>query len=310
MLGDPISELSASVRTVAGGEFGRALSARGPRELVELTEDVDSMRARILTELRASQELNETLNRQAEELGRSNRDLEQFAYVASHDLQEPLRKVSGFCELLRSRYAGQLDERADQYIDFAVDGSRRMSRLIAELLAFSRVGRNTAERTEVDCGEALEQALHNLAVPLADAGAEVTHDPLPTVIGEPSLLVTVFQNMIGNAVKFRGPAPPKVHVGVSRREDVWEFRVSDNGIGVEPAYAEKVFVIFQRLHGRDEYPGTGIGLALCRRILEYHGGSIWLDTEPSEGAIFRFTLPVAAPAAHIPARHHEDRADR
>jgi signal transduction histidine kinase len=299
MLGDPISGLAESVRHVAGGQFGLALSARGPRELVGLGRDVDSMRTRIVTELRASQELNETLNRQADELSRSNRDLEQFAYVASHDLQEPLRKVSGFCELLRSRYSGQLDERADQYIDFAVDGSRRMSRLIAELLAFSRVGRHPVERTEVDCAEALEQALRNLAVPVTDSGAEVTHDRLPTVLGESSLLVTVFQNIIGNAVKFRGPEPPRVHVGATRRDDAWEFRVADNGIGIEPDYADKVFVIFQRLHAREAYPGTGIGLALCRKIIEYHGGTIWLDTEATEGAVFRFTLPALVPAAPV-----------
>ncbi len=287
----PVSRLADEVRVVAGGEFSRRLTGHGPREIVELTEDVDSMRARIVTELRASQYLNTQLNQQTDELARSNRDLEQFAYVASHDLQEPLRKVSGFCELLRTRYGGQLDDRADQYIDFAVDGARRMSRLIAELLAFSRVGRGPATERELDCGALLDQALRNLDGAITETAAQVTHDPLPTVRGEQALLVTVFQNLVGNAVKFRGEQPPWVHVGARLEEGLWWFRVSDNGMGIDQAYAEKVFVIFQRLHPKEEYPGTGIGLALCRKIVEYHGGTIWLDPVPASGATFCFTLP-------------------
>ncbi|MDQ2707869.1 MAG: CHASE3 domain-containing protein [Actinomycetota bacterium] len=288
----PISRLADSVRVVAGGEFDRRPAGTGPREIVELADDVDSMRARILTELHASQELNSQLNRQTEELARSNRDLEQFAYVASHDLQEPLRKVAGFCELLRSRYGGQLDERADQYIDFAVDGARRMSRLIADLLALSRVGRIPVPRQELDCAALLDQAVRNLGIQVAETGAEVTRDPLPSVLGESTLLVTMFQNLVGNAIKFRAEQPPRVHVGTARRDGLWEFRISDNGIGIDPAFAEKVFVIFQRLHPKDAYPGTGIGLALCRRIVEYHGGSIWLDPEQASGAAICFTLPT------------------
>ncbi len=292
VIGAPISRLADSVRDVAGGDFERVLSETGPKEIVGLSRDVDSMRARILLDLQASQTLVGQLNKQAEELARSNRDLEQFAYVASHDLQEPLRKVSGFCELLRTRYRGQLDERADQYIDFAVDGARRMSRLISDLLAFSRVGRSQPTRQELDCQALLDQALRNLATQISETGAEVTHDALPTVRGEATLLITVFQNLIGNAIKFRGEQPPRVHVGVTRREEQWEFRVSDNGIGIDPAYAEKVFVIFQRLHAKEEYPGTGIGLALCRKIIEYHDGAIWLDPDQAVGTAFCFTLPV------------------
>jgi signal transduction histidine kinase len=293
----PISTLAASVREVADGQFERRPVGSGPKEIVQLADDVDSMRERILSALRDEQELNAQLNRQTRDLERSNRDLEQFAYVASHDLQEPLRKVSGFCELLKTRYGGQLDARADQYIDFAVDGARRMSRLISDLLAFSRVGRVPAAPEELD-GEALvAQAVRNLEAQIAETGAGVTHDPLPTVRGESALLTTVFQNLIGNAVKFRGAEPPTVHVGVARRDGDWEFRVSDNGIGIDPAYAEKVFVIFQRLHPKEQYPGTGIGLALCRKIIEYHGGTIWLDPAPGAGTTFRFTLPVAGSEA-------------
>jgi signal transduction histidine kinase len=288
----PISRLVGSVRVVAGGEFERRPTGSGPREIVGLAEDVDSMRSRILDELRASQALNNQLNRQTEELGRSNRDLEQFAYVASHDLQEPLRKVSGFCELLRTRYRGQLDDRADQYIDFAVDGARRMSQLISDLLSFSRVGRTAAPRQQLDGAALVEQALRNLESQIEESGAEVTYDPLPAIRGESALLVTVFQNLIGNAIKFRGDEPPRVHVAAVRKDELWEFRVSDNGIGIDPSYAEKVFVIFQRLHPKEQYPGTGIGLALCRKIVEYHGGSIWLDRESADGAEVCFTLPA------------------
>jgi signal transduction histidine kinase len=299
-IGRPIERLAASVRDVAEGDFEHRVVGSGPKEIVELGQDVESMRARILVDLQASRALVSQLNKQTDELGRSNRDLEQFAYVASHDLQEPLRKVSGFCELLRTRYRGQLDERADQYIDFAVDGARRMSRLIADLLAFSRVGRSTPARQELQGQALVDQALRNLTTQIGETGAEVTHDPLPTVRGEAALLITVFQNLIGNAVKFHGEQPPRIHIGVTERVGHWEFRISDNGIGIEPAYAEKVFVIFQRLHAKEEYPGTGIGLALCRKILEYHDGTIWLDPEQTEGTAFCFTLPVLAAADEKP----------
>ena len=238
--------------------------------------------------------LNAQLQARTEELDRSNRDLEQFAYVASHDLQEPLRKITGFCGLLRSRYHGKLDDRADQYLDFAIDGATRMSRLITELLAFSRVGRATSAHGNLDSQKLLDAALRNIGTQIDEAGAKVTYDPLPTVLGEPSLLTTVFQNLISNAVKFRSQRPPEIHVGVARVDGLWRFRVRDNGIGVDPEYAEKVFGIFQRLHGSDRYPGTGLGLALCRKIIEHHGGTIWLDIDGGEGtgSAFCFTLPV------------------
>jgi len=262
------------------------VAGSGPREFVGLAADVDQMRLHIVDEL-------ETLHQVHDELERSNRELEQFAYVASHDLQEPLRKVASFCQLLERRYKGQLDERADQYIGFAVDGAKRMQVLINDLLAFSRVGRLTREQVLVDGGEIAAQAVANLGPAIEETGAEIEVGPLPSVRGEPALLAAVFQNLLGNAVKFHGEDPPRVTLTAERDGDFWTFTCADNGIGIEPEYAERVFVIFQRLHPKDAYPGTGIGLAMCRKIIEYHGGRIWLDTDADRGTVFRFTLPVA-----------------
>jgi signal transduction histidine kinase len=288
----PIGKLAQRVRRVAGGDFDRQVRSRGPRDIADLADDIDSMRRRILQELAASRDAHDRLDAQARELARSNAELEQFAYVASHDLQEPLRKVASFCQLLEQRYAGQLDDRADQYISFAVDGAKRMQQLINDLLAFSRVGRSGADLVPVALDGVLDHAMTNLGPAIADSGASVDADPLPTVRGEASLLVAVFQNLIGNAVKFRSEEAPKVRIAVERSGDDWLFTATDNGIGIDPEYAERVFVIFQRLHAKDEYAGTGIGLSMCRKIVEYHGGRIWLDPEAGSGTTFRFTLPV------------------
>jgi len=255
------------------------------------------MRRQILAELSALRAASDRLDQQAQELERSNAELEQFAYVASHDLQEPLRKVASFTQLLERRYKGQLDGRADQYISFAVDGAKRMQGLINDLLAFSRVGRLPQEHVDVDAGDLVAQALGNLSLVIEETGTEVTVDELPRVYGDVSLLTGVFQNLISNAVKFRGDGPARIHVGVRDARDQCEFSVTDNGIGIEPEYAERIFVIFQRLHSKDAYPGTGIGLALCLKIVEYHGGRIWLDTDATgtAGTTFRFTLPKASP---------------
>lgn len=281
----PLSRLAAETRRVRDGDFRHEVTVTGPREVVALADDVESMRRRILHEVAE-------LDARSHDLQRSNAELEQFAYVASHDLQEPLRKVASFCELLERRYHGRLDERADQYIGFAADGAKRMQVLINDLLSFSRVGRVTRERTLVDCDAVLAQATANLAVAVEETGAKISSDELPTVLAEVPLLTTVFQNLIGNAVKFHGPDPPRVHIGVRRDGPFWEFCCADNGIGIEPEYAERIFVIFQRLHAKGTYDGTGIGLAMCRKIIEYHDGRIWLDTTAAEGTIFRFTLPA------------------
>ena len=288
----PIGALGRRVRRVARGEFDREVRSRGPRDIVALAADIDTMRERILRELSASRDAHAQVDAQARELERSNAELEQFAYVASHDLQEPLRKVASFCQLLEQRYKGQLDERADQYIDFAVDGAKRMQQLINDLLAFSRVGRATGALGPVDLDEALRRALANLDAAIEETGVEVEADALPTVRGEASLLTLVFQNLIGNAVKFRSQTSPEVRIDVARRDGEWLISCSDNGIGIAPEYADRVFVIFQRLHAKDEYAGTGIGLAMCRKIVEYHGGRIWLDTDAEPGTTFRLTLPA------------------
>ena len=288
----PVHLLAGEARLVAGGDFGHEVAQTGPREIRGLAADVNTMRLRILRELATVQGANLALAEHAAELQRSNAELEQFAYVASHDLQEPLRKVTSFCQLLQRRYGGQLDERADQYIDFAVDGAKRMQVLINDLLAFSRAGRSAEELGPVACDAALAAATANLSTQIAEAGAVIEAGPLPVVRGQLTLMSVVFQNLIGNALKFTGDEPPRIVVTAERDGAFWSFSVTDNGIGIEPQYADRVFLIFQRLHERAAYPGTGIGLAMCRKIIDYFGGRIWLDTGVAEGARFRFTVPA------------------
>ena len=289
----PLRLLGRSARRVARGEFDHAIARAGARDVVELGDDVDSMRGRIVDELSSLRDAHEQLDEQARELARSNAELEQFAYVASHDLQEPLRKVAGFCQLIEQRYGDQLDERGSQYVAFAVDGAKRMQQLINDLLAFSRVGRGMGERPLVAGDDVLRQAIASLEHAIEESGARIDAGPLPEVRGEPALLAAVFQNLIGNALKFHGEGPPHVAISAAREDGAWVFTCADDGIGIEPEYAERIFMIFQRLHPKDAYAGTGIGLAMCRKIVEYHGGRIWLDTAaPSGRTTFRFTLPA------------------
>jgi signal transduction histidine kinase len=290
----PLALLGSEARRVAGGEFTTPLAiADGPREIAEVGAEIDAMRQRIVDELAKVETARLKLEEQARELKRSNAELEQFAYVASHDLQEPLRKIASFCQALQTRYHGQLDDRADQYIDFAVDGAKRMQTLINDLLAFSRVGRSGREQELVDLDEVLIAAQSTLADALEHAGARVVVGELPTVRGDRAQLTSLFQNLISNAVKFRDAQQPVIDIAALRQDQEWQLSCSDNGIGIDQEYAERIFLIFQRLHSREAYDGSGIGLALCRKIVEYHGGRMWLDTDYSGGACFRFTLPIA-----------------
>jgi signal transduction histidine kinase len=306
----PVNRLAADVRQIASGDYNHALNTSGPPEIAALGADVDEMRRRIVADLRvvqtasdAVERANDDLERQAAELQRSNQDLEQFAYVASHDLQEPLRKVASFCQLLQRRYSGKLDERADQYISFAVDGAHRMQRLINDLLEFSRIGRITTGFGEVDLGNAVANAAASNDHALSNASGSVSYRGLPTVRGEEQLLTALFANVIGNSVKFARPGvAPHIDISATRDGDDWRVVCRDNGIGIDPDYADKVFVIFQRLHSRESYPGTGIGLAVAKRIVEYHGGHIWVDTSGPEGVAVCFTLPARV-------RDRDDAAD-
>jgi signal transduction histidine kinase len=288
----PLTRLAAEARAVAAGNFEHEVTASGPREAADLAVDVNRMRERILTELSAVRVANAALQARAHDLERSNSELEQFAYVASHDLQEPLRKVASFCQLLQRRYVGQLDERADQYIEFAVDGAKRMQILIDDLLAFSRVGRLEREPALISCASALSAARVNLTSEIRDSGAIIEAAELPVVRAEFSLITSLFQNLLSNAIKFRGDKPPRIVISAAREDPFWLFTFADNGIGIEPEYADRIFVIFQRLHDRASYSGTGIGLAMCRKIVEYYGGRIWLETTAGSGATFCFTLPI------------------
>lgn len=310
----PLETLRRSTRMIAGGAFDHPISQDGPSDLRGLADDVDSMRGRIMEDLDAAQEqqrklseLAESLDSQALELRRSNAELEQFAYVASHDLQEPLRKVASFCQLLEKRYSDVLDERGQQYINFAVDGAKRMQVLITDLLTFSRVGRISDTRVPVPLDTVVEKALANLATAIEESGAQIEcPDALPQVAGDPTLLEMLWQNLVGNAIKFRAAdRPPRISLTCQADPDspegeAWLFALTDNGIGIPEEFIEKVFVIFQRLHSREQYAGTGIGLALCRKIVEYHGGRIWIDTSHTTGTRVCFTLPVDSDAGRTP----------
>lgn len=295
----PLTALAAACRRITEGNFSERISPpRRPKDIRGIAVDVENMRQRLVEELEASRTAREQLAEQAEELRRSNAELEQFAYVASHDLQEPLRKVASFCQLLEKRYGDQLDERATEYIGFAVDGAKRMQVLINDLLSFSRVGRLGTMHAGVELDTSLDIALANLAAAIEESGAQIVRPEqhLPRIMGDPTLLTMLWQNLIGNAVKFRdNDRPPRIVIDCQRGTDEWLLSVSDNGIGIAEEFTDKVFIIFQRLHGHNVYSGTGLGLALCKKIVEHHGGSIRIDTSYTDGTRFEFTLPISEP---------------
>lgn len=242
----------------------------------------------------------DALTRRTEELANSNQELEQFAYVASHDLQELLRMVASYTQLLARRYKDKLDDDANEFIHFAVDGATRMQALIIDLLTMSRIGTHAKQLEACESAIALERGLSNLRLAIDESGAVVTHDPMPKLTADVSQLTQLFQNLIGNAIKFRSEASPTVHVGVEKKSGEWLFSVRDNGIGIAPDYFDRIFIIFQRLHGKHEYPGTGIGLSVCKKIVDRHSGKIWIESEPGKGTVFYFTLPIN----HGERNHH------
>jgi len=292
----PITKLTLATSELSSGNLGIKVETTTHDEIGRLGDSFNKMS----DDLKESQDglmaltadLEKRVTERTTELARSNAELEQFAYVASHDLQEPLRAVSSYAELLEMRYSENLDDRAKKYLGHMVGGVERMQQLINDLLMYSRVGTRGKEFVPTDMNEVLEEALENLRGSIKDNNALVTHDELPTVAVDGPQIRQLFQNLIGNAVKFHGEARPEVRVSAEMQGNKWLFAVKDNGIGIDPKYAARVFEIFQRLHGRTEYPGTGIGLSICRRIVERHGGEIWVESEPDNGATFYFTIPV------------------
>ncbi|MFC4639138.1 sensor histidine kinase [Deinococcus hohokamensis] len=299
-----LGSLTAGARSITAGQYERRLPRSGVHELDELGAQFHKMARAVRERELALARSAQTLQATNEQLSRSNRELEQFAYVASHDLQEPLRTISSYTELLARRYQGQLDSRADQYIAFTIEATGRMKTLIQDLLTFSRVRQGSRTFGPVDTASLVAEVVQDLEAQIAQSGGQVqVAGPLPEVRGNPELLRHIFQNLIGNAVKFRAPdRPPHVIVSATRSEAPpgWVFHVQDNGIGIEPQYFERIFGVFQRLHGLGQYSGSGIGLAVTRSAAEQHGGALWLDSEPGQGSTFHFRVPDQ-PASGRPA---------
>jgi len=292
----PMRLLRDHAFVIGQGDLVHRTDIEGISELQDLSRTFNQMAERLRNQQEALQKLNEELESRVRsrtaELERSNAELERFAYVASHDLQEPLRMVASFVQLLQQRYSNRLDEQADEYIEFAVNGAKRMQKLLGDLLAYARINVRGRAFAPVDCENLLELIKAQFKSRLEECNGSIMHDPLPTVLADETQLLQVFENLIDNAIKFRSTRPLHIHICAQRKGDEWRFSVRDNGSGIEPVYFKRIFVIFQRLHTSRLYSGTGIGLALCKRIIERHGGKIWLESVPGEGSTFYFSLPV------------------
>ncbi len=280
------ASLDLSARRKDGSEFPVEIS------LSPLNTPQGRLVVSIVRDITDRKQAERELKAKAEELARSNGELEQFAYIASHDLQEPLRAIAGACQFLARRYKDRLDDEAREFIGFAVDGAKRMQELISDLLDYSRVTSKARELVATSAEATVSSVTANLSLQIDEKAARVTHGPLPEVNADPSQLLQLLQNLVTNALKFNDKAAPRVHVSSVLEGGLWHFTVQDNGIGIDPKYFDRLFVIFKRLHGRGEYPGTGLGLALCKKIVERHGGRIWVDSTPGEGSTFHFTLPT------------------
>ena len=288
----PIFDAAGEVIEVAAIYRDITERKRTEDSLVERSRQLETSNNSLVERSGQLETSNDSLVERSRQLETSNKELEQYAYVASHDLQEPLRKMASFCQLLARRYEGQLDEQADQYIAYVVDGARRMQEMINDLLAFSRLGRSPEAMAEVDCNQVVERARIDLAAAIEEGGASITvTGTLPTVRGEWAPLVQLFENLIGNGIKFHGKEPPRVEISAAPDGTGWRFAIADNGIGIEPQYADRIFTLFQRLHSQAEYPGTGIGLAVCKKIVESYGGTLCFDSRPDEGTTFYWTMP-------------------
>jgi light-regulated signal transduction histidine kinase (bacteriophytochrome) len=253
---------------------------------------VSEQTEKLYAEIAERRKAEDIVAEHARELARSNAELEQFAYVASHDLQEPLRMVASFVQLLERRYKGKLDSEAEEFIAYAVEGATRMKKLINDLLAISRVGGGDREMKMLDIEAILALVLGKRKETIEESSAVITHDPLPAIVANGTEIARLFEHLIDNAIKFRGDAPPRIHVGAEKTDNDCRFSVRDNGIGIKPSYCAKIFRLFQRLNSREQYPGTGIGLTECRKIVENHGGRMWVESEPGAGATFYFTMPL------------------
>lgn len=292
---DEVAKLSRSLtklfQTLTEQEYHLIAMTESLEQRVQArTAELTAVNADLQQEISNRLEAEQQLQNLAKALQNSNQELEQFAYVVSHDLQEPLRAIDSYTQLLARKYQGHLDEKADKYIHYVVDGATRMQQLIRDLLTYSRVGRQSLEFKSLDCNEILSQVCTNLQVAIAESQAVVSSDPLPTLIADPLRLTQLLQNLIGNAIKYRSELAPSVHISAKQSEQGWLFSVQDNGIGIDPQYAERIFVIFQRLHTRRNYSGTGIGLSICKKIVELHNGHIWVESQPENGSVFYFTL--------------------